>query len=111
MMKAAKNSCALLAAMLLTVWPASVVLADDDDHIIAHKLLSEGRIKPLVELMDVVRAQFPGQILEVEFETDDGIYAYEFKLLRPDGKVQSVELDAATGQVRKVEDKKNEDDD
>lgn len=84
---------------------ASASFADDDnDHEIARRLLSEGRIKPLAELMETAKVQVPGDILEVEFESEKGIYKYEFKILRPDGRVQEVELDAVSGEVRKIED-------
>ena len=41
---------------------------------------------------------------EVEFEVEDGAYVYEIKILRPDGRVQEVEADAATGKILKIED-------
>lgn len=92
--------------LLLAAWPSGALRADDDDrdHEVAHRLLSEGRIKPLSELMEVLKGAVPGEVLQVEFENENGLYAYEFKVLRPDGRVQEVEIDAATGQVRKVED-------
>lgn len=43
-------------------------------------------------------------MLEVELEREDGAYVYEFKILRPNGLVQEVEADAATGKILKIED-------
>ena len=43
-------------------------------------------------------------MLEVELELDEAGYVYELKLLRPDGKVQEVEADAASGNILKIED-------
>ena len=54
--------------------------------------------------MKNVQAQVPGEVLEVEFEAEHGTHVYEFKILRSDGKVQEVEVDAATGKITKIED-------
>jgi len=92
-------ACALL--LLGCMLPA---VADDDDHERARELLREGRILPLSQVVQGVLAQVPGELLEVEFENEDGVHVYELKLLRPDGRVQEVEADAATGKILKIED-------
>ena len=60
--------------------------ADDVGPEVAKRLLSEGRIKPLSEILNSVKRQIPGKMIEVELELEDGKYVYEFKLLRPDGR-------------------------
>ena len=45
-----------------------------------------------------------GKLIETELEYDDGIIKYDLKVLRPNGRVQEVELDAATGELLKIED-------
>lgn len=90
------------AALLLLA--SGVSQGDDDDHELARRLLQEGRIRPLAELTQSVRREIPGELLEVEFELENGIYVYEFKILRPDGRIQEVEVDAATSKIVKVED-------
>jgi uncharacterized membrane protein YkoI len=83
---------------------AGLAHADDVGPETAKRLLSEGRIKPLSEILDAVKRQAPGEMIEVELELDDAGYVYELKLLRPDGKVQEVEADAASGNILKIED-------
>jgi uncharacterized membrane protein YkoI len=85
---------------------ASPVRADDDavDHNLAHRLVTEGQIRALAVIVEEVKVQVPGEMLEVEFESEKGIYKYELKILRPDGKIQEVEVDARTGAILKVED-------
>jgi len=78
--------------------------AEDAGPEAAKRLLSEGRIRPLAEILAAVKAEVPGEMLEVEFEVEQGMYIYEVKLLRPDGRVQEVEADAATGKILKIED-------
>jgi len=98
------RSSVLPVALAVLLAGATALRADDDDHELAHRLLSEGRILPLAGVVENVLAQVPGEMLEVEFENEDGTYVYEVKVLRPDGRVQEVEADAATGKIRKIED-------
>jgi uncharacterized membrane protein YkoI len=90
--------------VLLAAVASAPAFADDDDHELARKLLTEGRILPLAKVVDGVMADVPGEMLEVEFEVEDGVYVYEIKILRPNGRVQEVEADAATGKILKIED-------
>jgi uncharacterized membrane protein YkoI len=95
--------CSLAAALVIAL-AANAARADDVGPELAKRLLSEGRIKPLSEIITGVQAKVPGEMLEVRLELDDGIYVYELKLLRPNGKVQEVEVDAASGNILKIED-------
>jgi len=94
----------LLAAVLIAAPLGGLAHADDIGPEVAKRLLKEGRIKPLTEILAAVNAKVPGELLEVELEIEDGIYVYEFKLLRPDGRVQEVEADASTAKILKIED-------
>lgn len=102
-MRAFHRRCSLAAALLVAL-AAGAARADDVGPELAKRLLSEGRIKPLAEIISGVQAKVPGEMLEVQLELDDGIYVYELKLLRPNGKVREVEADAASGNILKVED-------
>jgi uncharacterized membrane protein YkoI len=93
----------LIAATLLWALP-SFARADDVGPEVAKRLLSEGRIRPLAEIVDAVRSKVPGELMEVELELEDGVYVYDVKLLGPNGRVQEVEADAATGKILKIED-------
>jgi uncharacterized membrane protein YkoI len=102
-MRAFHRRCSLAAALVIAL-TAGAARADDVGPEVAKRLLSEGRIKPLSEIISGVQAKVPGEVLEVQLELDDGIYVYELKLLRPNGKVQEVEADAASGSILKIED-------
>lgn len=97
-----------LVALLLLAAGAHSVLADDEDdrdHEIARKALSEGRIRPLTEIVDELKVQLPGKIVGVELEVKRGdAFIYEFKVLTPDGKLKEVKVDAATAKIQKIED-------
>jgi uncharacterized membrane protein YkoI len=94
---------ALTATALLSVILSSAY-ADDVGPEVAKRLLSEGRVRPLAEIVNAVRQKVPGELMEVELEIEDGVYVYDIKLLGPNGRVQEVEADAATGKILKIED-------
>lgn len=94
----------ILIALVAAIGAPRSAAGDDFDHDLARRLLEQGRILPLAEIVDKVRSEIPGEMLEVEFETDDGAYIYELKILRPDGRVQEIEVEAASGKIVKIED-------
>ena len=90
---------ALLATSLLF---SPLATRADDDHIEARRLLDSGEILPLEEIIDNVRQTFPGRILDVELEREDGQIAYEVEILGEDGVVTEVYINARTGKVLSV---------
>ncbi|MEG6508664.1 PepSY domain-containing protein [Methyloligella sp. 2.7D] len=100
-MKKTAPFCLLLIVLALAVSPSR---ADDLDHDAARRALEEGRVAPLAEITEKLKAQIPGEIIEVELDREDGRYIYEFKLVRPEGRVQEVEVDAKTGEILDLED-------
>lgn len=90
----------LLTALLLAI-PA--VQADDArDHDRARAALEAGEVMSLPRILDRVEQDYPGQVLEVELERDDGRWLYELKLLQTDGRVLKLEVDARDATVLKV---------
>lgn len=85
----------LLAAFALLAVPAAA--QDRRDHERARAALEAGQIRPLSELLAEVERRFRGRVIEAELELDDGQWLYELKILPPNGRLFTVELDAATG--------------
>jgi uncharacterized membrane protein YkoI len=75
----------------------------DDDHLEARRLVEEGTIRPLEEILEGVENKQPGRILEVELEKEHGRYIYEIELLDDQGKVWEMEIDAENGEILKTE--------
>jgi len=102
----------MLRRTLIAVFAGLVAFApaaaDDDkkrDQELARKALLEGRIRSLSEITEKVKPKLPGEILGVELEVeDDGRIIYEFDVIGPGGKLQEVEVDAATAEILKIED-------
>ncbi|MCX8146438.1 MAG: PepSY domain-containing protein [Azovibrio sp.] len=84
-------------ALALAVAPAAPVRADAADHEQARQALAAGEILPLRQILDRVEKSHPGQVLEVELERESGRWVYELKLLRPDGALSKLKLDAGSG--------------
>ena len=93
-----------LCAAALLVALAGTAHGDDIGHGEARRLVQEGRILPLAEILERLASEVPGEVLKVELESDDGAYVYEIEILRPDGRVQEVEVDAPSGKILEIED-------
>lgn len=91
----------LLSLVLLTATlPAA---ADDDrDHERAREAFRSGRVLPLEAILARAQADFPGDILDVEFEDEDGQIVYEIKTITAEGRVLKLKYDAATGDLLRV---------
>jgi len=96
--------CAMLLALPLLAG------AGESDHDRALRALSAGEIMPLRQVLELVEQRYPGQILEVELEQErdpsgdkeQRRWAYEIKLLRSDGAVTKLHLDARDGRLLRI---------
>ena len=68
----------------------------------ARVALESGEILPLQTIIAQLEQVYPGQILEVELERDDGLWIYEIKLVRANGVLIKIELDASDGRLLSV---------
>lgn len=99
---------ALLVVGLLAALPAAApAQADDEQHESAHDQLRDGvasgRIKSLADLRRKVLARVDGDIVSARIEQEHGLELYEFRVLRNDGRLVEVEVDARTGEIREIE--------
>ena len=81
--------------------------ADASDHDRARGALQAGEILPLRTILEWVERDHPGQVMEVELERESGRWIYEVKLLRADGTLVKLEIDARDARVLNVEDKRD----
>lgn len=96
------------ALLLLPLQVSSTTLEpDDDDDLLeqsqAREALRQGKIRPLEEIISVVRQKFAGDIIEIEFEVDDGRYIYELEIIQPSGQIIEIEVDALTKEILESE--------
>jgi uncharacterized membrane protein YkoI len=95
-----------LFATLLTTLLLSGLALGDSDHQESLRLMKQGEILPLQQILDRVEQERLGRVLEVELERERGTYIYEIELLGEGGRVWEYKLDAASGEIleRELED-------
>ena len=94
----------LAAALAVAALPRAVPAKDreeKEDHERARRALERGEIQSLDKVMAAVRDRINGEVVGVELERDDGVWIYEFKVLRDDGRVIEIKIDAATARILK----------
>jgi len=72
-------------------------LADDIDQV--RKLRSTESILPLSQILKNIKTTFPGTLLDVELEYEEGRFVYEIEILSHDRRIQHLEVDARTGKL------------
>jgi uncharacterized membrane protein YkoI len=73
------------------------------DHDEAREAVEHGRALSLAQILPLALRAVPGEVLEVELESEHGRLAYEFAILARDGRVRRLVLDARTGAVLAIE--------
>lgn len=76
--------------------------ASRSDHEQARRAVEAGEIMPLRSLLDAIETDYPGQVVEVELEHEDGLLVYEIKVLEASGQRLKLIVDARTGEVLRV---------
>ncbi len=69
------------------------------DHEFARRALREGRARPLADILSDAKDDIGGDVIEVELEERAGAVVYELTVLRPNGEIVELYLDALTGSV------------
>jgi uncharacterized membrane protein YkoI len=100
------------AGLLLALTPPATPRAAeprrerDRDHDRAREALERGEALPLTDILARVRPALGGEVVGVSFKRDrdnGGRWIYEFKVIRPDGRLVEMDVDARTARVLKRE--------
>lgn len=77
----------------------------DADADRARRLVQQGAILPLEEILPLVRAAKPGTLIELElhYEGEHEAHVYEMEVLDAEGRLWEVDIDATTGELIEVE--------
>ena len=76
---------------------------DDYDRDEAYSDYARGRILPLSDVLKIALAAQPGDILDVDYDYEDGLCLYEIEILARTGWVHELYIDARTGVILKNE--------
>ncbi len=90
-----------LAVAVFLLGAGSGPASADSDHDAARRAVERGEIRPLNEILTALRERVPGQVVDVELESEDGIWVYEIKVLDPGGRRTKIYVDARTGEILK----------
>jgi uncharacterized membrane protein YkoI len=93
----------VIAALLLSSAVDGVALAGegegDDDHDRALEAVELGQARPLAEILRRIRPQLEGEVVGVEFESQNGRYVYEFKVISKSGRLREIYVDATSAEI------------
>lgn len=84
-----------VAGLALAV-PASARADDDNDHDLARDLYEHGAIRPLYEILRIVREHTTGDIVAVDLGRLGDRWVYRFQIVDSDGRRVTLNVDAAT---------------
>jgi len=73
---------------------------------IARRAVTQGKILPLAEILERLKDQLAGRVIETELENEGGRYLYEIKVITAAGVVMEIEVDATTATILKSKKKK-----
>ncbi len=78
---------------------------EDDDHSYdrARRAVRRGEILPMAQLLPRVRARFPGEVVDVELEREEGHWVYEFKIVDDRGWLREIYVDGHSGEILSAE--------
>lgn len=89
-----------LAGLVLAMPLAARADEDDDgDHDRARDLYEHGEIKGLANILDVVRAKAPGDVVAVDLIRKANRWVYRFQVVDADGRRRTVDVDAGAGVI------------
>jgi len=100
----------IAVATLLT--PLSAAGDDSDDSSQqdqARDAVRKGLVRPLEDVLALVRKTVKGDIVEIEFDDDDGRYVYEIEYVDPSGHLMEIKVDAKTLAVISIGEEDEED--
>jgi uncharacterized membrane protein YkoI len=86
-------------------WPllARADMDEDGDHDRARDLYERGEIKGLSNILSVVHAKAPGEIVAVDFIRIGDRWVYRFQIIAADGRRKVVDVDAGAGVLMRGE--------
>ena len=61
---------------------------------------------PLTAILEIVFRRVPGTVLEAELETEDGVLTYKIDLLSDAGRKMRVRLNARSGEILTVDNRR-----
>lgn len=96
------RAVALAAAILIGAGLPPALARDHDD---ARRSVEAGEIRPLSDVLKIVREKLPGEIIRVKLERKSDRWLYEFRIVDPGGRLFEVYVDARSGEIERSKEK------
>ena len=93
----------IIAAVLLVAGGGTLAFARDHDD--ARRAVEAGEIRPLADILNVVRGKLPGEVVGVRLEREAGVWMYEFRVVDEKGRLLEIHVDARSGDVERTKEK------
>jgi hypothetical protein len=94
--------CSWVLVALLCAWPAN---ADSPDQNEVSRAVERGEIRPLADMLSMIRSKLPGEVVGVEIEHENGRWQYELRVVDASGRLFEVSMDARTGSIDRIKEK------
>ncbi|MFG6447685.1 PepSY domain-containing protein [Roseateles sp. BYS180W] len=105
-MKHCLRSCIWALCAVAALVSLRATAHTEDDHERARAARQAGLVKPWPELQEPLLRRYPGRVLELELEQEGRRWIYEVKLLHNDGRLLKLELDARSGELLRVRERR-----
>jgi peptidase YpeB-like protein len=92
-------------ALAVAAVPASVGCAASRDYDAVRAAVERGEIRPLADLIAIVRNKLPGEITGIEIERRNGIWVYEFRVVDGKGRLSEIHVDARSGEIDRAKER------
>jgi uncharacterized membrane protein YkoI len=93
----------ILAAALLAAASGPPAFARDHDD--ARRAVEAGEIRPLADILTVIRGKLPGDVVGVKLERETGAWMYELRVVDDKGRLFEIHVDARSGEVERTKEK------
>jgi len=96
----AAGALAALAILLVAATAApNAEETEAPDYEQAREAVDSGQAIPLAKILEMVAPKLDGEIVGIELEREGPALIYELKIIKPDGRLTGVNVEAATGKI------------
>ena len=95
----------LAILVLLSTGTGYAGAGDSSDHERARQAVAAGEVLPLRTILERIEREYPGQVMEVELEREKGEWVYEVKVLRKNGVLVKLKINARDGALLGIKEK------
>jgi uncharacterized membrane protein YkoI len=93
----------ILAVALLAAGTRAPAFARDYDD--ARRAVEAGEIRPLADILKMVRRKLPGDVVGVKLEREAGAWMYELRVVDDKGRLFEIHVDGRSGEVERTKEK------